>query len=44
MSRADELHNSIGLIWLWEVTEEIQPGDQTEPEEPAPDFLAEWEG
>lgn len=42
MNRAEELHNKIGLVWLWEVAEEIRPGDEPEPAEPEPDFLAEW--
>ena len=42
MNRVEELHNKIGLVWLWEVAEEIRPGDEPEPTEPEPDFLAEW--
>lgn len=43
MTRAEELHARAGLVWLWEVAEEIRPGDRPEPDEqPEPDFLAEW--
>jgi hypothetical protein len=43
MTRAEELHTRACLVWLWEVADEIRPGDRPEPDEqPEPDFLAEW--